>query len=115
LEQLHPFPAGKVEKIIKKYKNTLLNLWVQEEPINMGPWRHVHEEFKNIEIHPIGRLASGSPATGLFKIHQVQQKEIISKVFRECTCELNRTYCGLQCIDGSTREKILKQYAYFMK
>jgi 2-oxoglutarate dehydrogenase E1 component len=115
IEQLHPFPIKKIEGIVKKYKHTLLNLWVQEEPINMGAWRHVHDEFRDIEIHPIGRMASGSPATGLFKIHQVQQKEIINKVFRECTCELNRTYCGLQCIDGSQREKILKQYAYFIK
>lgn len=115
LEQLHPFPIKKIEKIIKKYKNTMLNLWVQEEPINMGAWRHVHDEFRDIEIQPIGRLASGSPATGLNKIHMAQQKEIIGKVFRECTCELNRTYCGLQCIDGATREKVLKQYSYFIK
>jgi 2-oxoglutarate dehydrogenase E1 component len=114
IEQLHPFPINQVERIIKKYKNSMLNLWVQEEPINMGPWRHVQDEFKNYDIYPIGRQVSGSPATGLFKIHQVQQKEIIGKVFRECICELNRTYCGLQCTDGALREKILKQYTYFM-
>ncbi len=115
IEQLHPFPVKQVEKIIKKYKNSMLNLWVQEEPINMGPWRHVHDEFTEFEIYPIGRQPSGSPATGLYKIHQVQQKEIIGKVFRECVCELNRTYCGLQCTDGSLREKILKQYTYFIE
>jgi 2-oxoglutarate dehydrogenase E1 component len=115
IEQLHPFPIKKIEKIIKKYKNTLLNLWVQEEPVNMGAWRHVQDEFKDIEIHPVCRQASGSPATGLFKIHQRQQSEIIGKVFRECTCELNRTYCGLQCNDGKQREDVLKQYAYFLK
>jgi 2-oxoglutarate dehydrogenase E1 component len=115
IEQLHPFPIQKVEKIIKKYKKSLLNLWVQEEPINMGAWRHVQDEFKEFDIYPIGRQPSGSPATGLYKIHQVQQKEIIGKVFRECVCELNRNYCGLQCIDGSSREKILKQYLYFIE
>ncbi|MBN2487339.1 MAG: 2-oxoglutarate dehydrogenase E1 component [Bacteroidales bacterium] len=114
VEQLHPFPIKKIEKIIGKYTNSLLNLWVQEEPINMGAWRHVHHEFGNIDIRPIGRQASGSPATGLFRIHQLQQKEIIGKVFRECTCELKRTYCGLQCNNGAQREKILKEYAYFM-
>lgn len=115
IEQLHPFPLQKIEKIIKKYKKSMLNLWVQEEPINMGAWRHVQDEFKDFDIYPIGRQPSGSPATGLFKIHQVQQKEIIGKVFRECVCELNRNYCGLQCIDGSSREKILKQYLYFIE
>ncbi len=113
LEQLHPFPKKQVKKIIKKYKQSMLNIWIQEEPSNMGAWRHVKDEFDDIEIFPICRSSSGSPATGLFKIHQVQQKEILSKVFRECVCELNRTYCGLQCTDGSLRQKILKQYKYF--
>ncbi|QQS50398.1 MAG: 2-oxoglutarate dehydrogenase E1 component [Bacteroidota bacterium] len=115
IEQLHPFPTKQVEKIVAKYKNSMLNLWLQEEPINMGAWRHVRDEFKNIEVSPICRQASGSPATGLNKIHQVQQAELISKVFRECVCELNRTYCGLQCTDGSLQKQILKQYKYFME
>ncbi len=114
IEQLHPFPIKQVETILKKYKNCLVNLWVQEEPINMGAWRHVYHEFKGYEIYPIARLASGSPATGLTKIHQMQQQEIISKVFRECICELQNKYCGLQCIDGSTQQEILKQYKYFL-
>ena len=92
----------------------MLNLWIQEEPINMGAWRHVQDEFRDIEIFPICRQPSGSPATGLFKIHQVQQAELIGKVFRECVCERGRTYCGLDCTDGSLRQRILKQYKYFM-
>jgi 2-oxoglutarate dehydrogenase E1 component len=114
LEQLHPFPTRQIESITKKYKKSMLNLWVQEEPINMGPWRHVSHEFGNIEIYPIARQASGSPASGLSKIHLMQQEEIIGKVFRECVCELQRKYCGLQCKDGSTRQEILKQYNYFI-
>ncbi len=113
IEQLHPFPNKQVKQILRKYKNSMLNLWIQEEPSNMGAWRHVKHHFEETEIYPICRQSSGSPATGLFKIHQVQQKEIISKVFRECVCELNKTYCGLQCIDGSLRKQILKQYKYF--
>ncbi len=115
IEQLHPFPRKQVYQIIKKYKNSMLNLWIQEEPINMGAWRHVQDEFKETEIFPICRQPSGSPATGLFKIHQAQQTELISKVFRECVCELNRTYCGLKCADGSIRKEVLKQYKYFME
>jgi 2-oxoglutarate dehydrogenase E1 component len=113
IEQLHPFPRKQVDNIIKKYKNTMLNLWIQEEPANMGAWNHVQDEFKGIEIFPICRSASGSPATGLFKIHLVQQAELVGKVFRECVCEKNRTYCGLDCTDGGLRKNILKQYRYF--
>jgi 2-oxoglutarate dehydrogenase E1 component len=113
IEQLHPFPASRVEAIMNKYKNVLVTLWVQEEPGNMGPWRHIHHEFKGHEILPVFRQPSGSPATGLLKVHQISQEEIISKVFRKCTCELKRPYCGLQCADGGKREEILKQYRYF--
>lgn len=113
VEQLHPFPTHQVDYIIKKYKQALITLWVQEEPGNMGPWRHIHHEFKHGEIIPIYRQPSGSPATGLLKLHQISQEEIISKVFRKCECDLKRKYCGLQCSDGSIRQNILKQYSYF--
>jgi 2-oxoglutarate dehydrogenase E1 component len=115
IEQLHPFPKTQVDAVIKKYKNNMLILWVQEEPINMGAWRHVLHEFGNSEILPIARMASGSPATGLVKIHQMQQEEIIGKIFRKCDCELLRKYCGLQCKDGSLRKSILKEYRYFLE
>jgi 2-oxoglutarate dehydrogenase E1 component len=81
----------------------------------MGAWRHIHYEFGEHEILPIARQASGSPATGLVKIHQMQQEEIIGKIFRKCDCELNRKYCGLQCKDGSLRKDILKEYKYFLE
>lgn len=113
LEQLHPFPSAQVEHIIKKYPNVLLTLWVQEEPGNMGPWRHIQHEFGKHEIVPIFRQPSGSPATGLLKLHQISQEEIITRVFRKCECELKRKYCGLQCPDGSIKESMLKQYNYF--
>jgi 2-oxoglutarate dehydrogenase E1 component len=113
IEQLHPFPAEQVEALMKKYRNALVTLWVQEEPGNMGPWRHLQHEFRGTEILPVFRQPSGSPATGLLKVHQISQEEIISKVFRKCTCTLKRPYCGLQCDDGGKREEILKQYRYF--
>jgi 2-oxoglutarate dehydrogenase E1 component len=115
IEQLHPFPKESIRAILKKYKNSMLNLYVQEEPANMGAWRHVQHEFKDYEIYPIARSVSGSPATGLARIHQMQQEELIGKVFRECICELQNKYCGLQCKDGSTQKEILKQYKYFIE
>ena len=113
IEQLHPFPNQQVNVIIQKFPNLMLTLWVQEEPVNMGAWRHIQHEFKDHKIIPICRQASGSPATGLFKIHRRTQEEIINKVFRKCECDLKLKYCGLQCTDGSLREQILKEYSYF--
>lgn len=115
LEQLHPFPLKKVMAVHKKYRNNLLSLWVQEEPENMGPWRHIRNEMQEIAPVPVTRQASGSPATGLHKIHLMGQDEIISKVFRKCDCELHNIYCGLQCVVGKSRKEILKQHQYFPK
>ena len=93
----------------------MLTLWVQEEPENMGAWYYIRNALKDTEIIPVTRQPSGSPATGLFKLHEISQKEIIDKVFRECTCDLLNIYCGLQCMIGSSRTEILKQHYYFEK
>ena len=113
IEQLHPFPEKQVQEIIKKYKNTLLHLWVQEEPENMGPWYYIQNQLKGLKIIPVARLASGSTATGLTRLHNIGQNEIVNKVFKPCHCELKNKYCGLQCVEGKTREEILKQHMYF--
>jgi len=113
IEQLHPFPERQVKQLIRKYKNTLLHLWVQEEPENMGPWYYIQNQIKGVKLIPVARLASGSPATGLTRLHNIGQKEIVNKVFKPCHCELRNKYCGLQCVEGKTREEILKQHMYF--
>ncbi len=115
LEQIFPFPEKQVKTILNKYKNNMLTLWVQEEPENMGAWYFIHNALKDIEIIPVTRQPSGSPATGLYKLHEISQTEIIDKVFRECTCELLNVYCGLQCMIGSSRKEILNQHFYFDK
>jgi len=115
IEQLHPFPLEEVNKICGKYTNNLLSLWVQEEPENMGPWRHIQQAMNTIRPEPVTRQPSGSPATGLNKVHLMGQEEIIQKVFRRCDCELKNVYCGLQCVVGKSRKEILKAHQYFQK
>lgn len=112
LEQLHPFPKKQVQKILNKYTNALLHLWVQEEPENMGAWWYMREQMKDYKLIPVARIPSGSPAVGLNKLHVLGQEEIINKVFRKCTCELKNKYCGLQCVEGKSRQEILKQHYY---
>ena len=115
IEQVFPFPEKQINKILQRYRNNMLTLWVQEEPENMGAWFYIRNIMKETEITPVTRQPSGSPATGLFKLHEISQTEIIDKVFRECTCELQNVYCGLQCVIGSSRKEILKQHHYFDK
>ncbi len=113
MEQMHPFPKEQVGGILKKYKNALLHLWVQEEPENMGAWNYIRSKMPNVGIVPVARIASGSPATGLNGLHVIGQNEIINKVFKGCHCERQLKYCGLQCVEGKSRTEILKQHKYF--
>ena len=115
LDQIFPFPKKEIARILKKYHNNMLTLWVQEEPENMGAWYFIRNAMKETEVIPVTRQPSGSPATGLFKLHEISQNEIIDKVFRECTCDLLNVYCGLQCMIGSSRTDILNQHYYFEK
>ncbi len=112
VEQLYPFPEAGFKSLINKYPNAILHLWVQEEPENMGPWPFISSRVKSVELLPVTRLASGSPAVGLNNIHQMGQQELIEKVFRPCTCERKLPYCGLQCVKGKSRLEILKQFEY---
>jgi 2-oxoglutarate dehydrogenase E1 component len=96
--------------VISRYPNAIQWLWVQEEPQNMGAWNFIRDNFKSIPIDVVSRLASGSPAVGLSKIHNQEQHEIIGKVFRHCDCELKNKYCGLQCKVGSKRQERLNEF-----
>jgi len=110
LEQLHPLPRTQMMAIVKKYSNAKSHLWVQEEPMNMGPWHYIHHEFKEVALKLVARPASGSPATGLSKFHAIRQQKIVEKTFEECDCIYLDKECGMMCIGNKWRsfEKELK-------
>ena len=91
LEQLYPFPAKTLAKVLKKYKKAKF-VWCQEEPKNMGAWNTVRNyiertlemiNFKDINIKYVGRSASSSTATGNANKHLAQQKEILEKILKK--------------------------------
>ncbi|MBP8850308.1 MAG: 2-oxoglutarate dehydrogenase E1 component [Breznakibacter sp.] len=110
VEQLHPFPKPALDAIFNKYKNSLLHLWVQEEPKNMGAWYYMQKEAPEYNLVPVARLSSASPATGLAGLHNIGQTEIIDKVFKPCHCDLQLKYCGLKCVEGKSHEEVLKTH-----
>jgi 2-oxoglutarate dehydrogenase E1 component len=82
VEQLYPWPRALIIEQLQKYSNAQL-VWCQEEPANAGAWTfvlprmiNILEELKRDAILPtfVGRKASASPATGLFKIHDKEQR-----------------------------------------
>ena len=80
IEQLYPFPKKMVDKLFKKYKNADV-FWVQEEPENMGAWKFVNYIYPGLQV--IARKPSASPATGFKKVHEKQQKDILTKAFKK--------------------------------
>ncbi|RMG80242.1 MAG: 2-oxoglutarate dehydrogenase E1 component [Bacteroidetes bacterium] len=82
VEQLYPMPLVHLEKIFKKYPNAHIR-WVQEEPINMGAWQYILSWYCGVmQMEPVARKASASPASGFKKIHDQQQVELVERAFK---------------------------------
>lgn len=84
LEQLYPFPSEKLMEIKAKYKNAKDWIWLQEEPVNMGAWSFILRITNGIiPFRVISRHESASPATGSYKAHEREQKELIEEAFKK--------------------------------
>lgn len=83
LEQLYPLPIGDIAHHLESLSGVPI-IWVQEEPENMGAWRHVFAHFlQQLDIRPRGifRRESASPASGSAKVHQWEQASLMKAAF----------------------------------
>ena len=83
IEQLYPFPAEKVQSIMKRFKNLEEIVWVQEEPRNMGAWHYMAPIlFKlagdKVKTGYIGRPDRSSPSGGDPFAHRAEQELIVA-------------------------------------
>ncbi|MBD3730195.1 MAG: 2-oxoglutarate dehydrogenase E1 component [Sphingomonadales bacterium] len=88
LEQLYPFPGEPLALRIGRMANLEEIVWCQEEPRNQGSWFFVDrliemaaEAAGKPGMRPTyaGRDAAASPATGLAKRHEEQQKALVHR------------------------------------
>ncbi len=88
LEQIYPFPAKTLQRLLTPYLNADV-VWCQEEPENMGAWtfvdRRLEKVLSGLDIKVrrpsyIGREAAASPATGLARTHMAQQSTLVATV-----------------------------------
>lgn len=98
VEQLYPLPEKQIRGILKKYHQANDFIWSQEEPVNMGAWPFMMQYFPDVKLDVVARPASGSPATGSPKFHQLRQRKVIEKSFRECDCPMVNKECRMICI-----------------
>lgn len=83
LEQLYPFPHKQLEAVLKNYPSVKTHVWVQEESENMGAWRFVDYQLRQLNLRYIGRDEAASPATGFSKRHNAESEEIMNTVFQK--------------------------------
>jgi 2-oxoglutarate dehydrogenase E1 component len=94
LEQFYPFPADKLREVFASYENAAEIFWTQEEPKNMGGWTFVEERLReilpaNARLKYVGRIASASPATGSYAIHEIEQKQIVEEAIIKDSDEIS--------------------------
>ncbi len=90
VEQIYPWPRRSVLQQLGRYHNADV-VWCQEESANQGAWyfalpriNFILEELGRKQAMPAyaGRKSSASPATGLLRIHNQEQQELVDKALR---------------------------------
>ncbi len=84
IEELYPFPAIRLNQLLKKYRYAEQLIWCQEEPKNQGAWDYFEPRFAaKLDHHSmveyVGRAPSAAPAVGSAKIHAQQQKKLVKE------------------------------------
>jgi 2-oxoglutarate dehydrogenase E1 component len=82
LEQLYPLRADEILRMLSPFAEGIEVAWVQEEPFNMGAWKHV-----NIHLSPhagrwagwscVSRPPSATPASGSATRHRLVQEALL--------------------------------------
>ncbi|MGP4020407.1 multifunctional oxoglutarate decarboxylase/oxoglutarate dehydrogenase thiamine pyrophosphate-binding subunit/dihydrolipoyllysine-residue succinyltransferase subunit [Saccharopolyspora sp. 5N708] len=87
LEQLYPLPHRKLGALFERYPNATSIRWTQEEPANQGPWPFLGlalpEQFPELvgKLERVSRRPMAAPATGMAKVHEVEQAEVVHEAF----------------------------------
>lgn len=85
-EMLHPIPHNRLREAFEFYPNAQDIRFVQDEPANQGPWPFLALNLPELlpDIPPLKRVsrrAQASTATGLAKVHQVEQAKLLNEAF----------------------------------
>jgi 2-oxoglutarate dehydrogenase E1 component len=87
VEELYPFPGEEIGGALARYPADATLVFAQEEPMNMGAWRFVREQFLEGNVpgagteRPLryaGRRASASPAPGSHHVFALEQEALVA-------------------------------------
>ncbi|HEY6146581.1 MAG TPA: 2-oxoglutarate dehydrogenase E1 component, partial [Thermoanaerobaculia bacterium] len=86
LEQLYPFAAEEIGRILDSYPSARDFVWAQEEAQNMGAWTFMLPRLirllpRGVRLRYAGRVPSASPATGNANVHKQELAELLAAAF----------------------------------
>jgi 2-oxoglutarate dehydrogenase E1 component len=84
VEQLYPEPLDDLREELARYPHLRQVRWVQDEPLNMGPWPHYALNVwpaLDVSVDAITRPRCSSPSVGTAKRHVEEQKSLIAAAF----------------------------------
>lgn len=86
IEQLAPLPATELRQAIAGYPKANEILFCQDEPANQGPWSYYHEHLDaaitgGLPLRRMSRRPQSSTATGIAKVHQLEQQALLDEIF----------------------------------
>jgi 2-oxoglutarate dehydrogenase E1 component len=92
IEQLYPFPSEEYQAVLGRYPNAREIVWCQEEPQNQGAWYQIRHRLQELVMgrRPVlyaGRRPAAAPATGMPKIHEIEQQTLVAAALHSTTTE----------------------------
>jgi 2-oxoglutarate dehydrogenase E1 component len=92
IEQLYPFPSDEYQAALARYPAARELVWCQEEPQNQGAWYQIRHRLQELasgrrEVLYAGRAPAAAPATGIGKIHVLEQQALVAAALHATTTE----------------------------
>ncbi|AKK10843.1 multifunctional oxoglutarate decarboxylase/oxoglutarate dehydrogenase thiamine pyrophosphate-binding subunit/dihydrolipoyllysine-residue succinyltransferase subunit [Corynebacterium uterequi] len=88
LEMIHPLPFNRLRDAFDSFPNLEEIRYVQDEPANQGAWPFVNERIQEFlpelpRLKRVSRRAQSSTATGISKVHQAEQEQLLKEAFAD--------------------------------
>ena len=91
IEQLYPFPSDEYDAVLNRFPNAREVVWCQEEPQNQGAWYQIRHRLQEAAgrraLLYAGRAPAAAPATGIAKIHELEQQALVAAALHSTTTE----------------------------
>src|SRR5579863_199306 len=92
IEQLYPFPNEEYQALLNRYPDAREVVWCQEEPQNQGAWYQIRHRLQELvpgrrPVLYAGRAPAAAPATGIAKIHEIEQQTLVAAALHSNTTE----------------------------